>query len=78
MTSATLNHGNNSEDISYLFESFQLGLTYGIGYKIEVTPKFGILIDTQFFNGLTNISNDKNLFFTNNGSVLNLGAVIQL
>lgn len=65
-------------DIKNGLESFQLGISYGIGYKIEVTPKFGILIDMQLFNGLTNISVDKNLEYKNSGGSFNVGAVIQL
>lgn len=59
-------------------ESFQLGLTYGVGYKIEITNKFGILIDTQFFNGLTNINKATDAYIVNAGYSLNLGGVIQL
>jgi long-subunit fatty acid transport protein len=60
-------------------ESFQLGFTFGIGYKIGITEKFGILIDTQWFNGLTNISNIAETGkITNNGYSFNLGGVIQL
>jgi len=55
-----------------------MGFSYGIGYKIEVTPKFGILIDMQLFNGLTNIAADKNLEFINAGGGFNVGAVIEL
>ena len=58
--------------------SFQLGFTYGIGYKIEVTKKFGILIDSQFFDGLTNIDNSNNFKITNHGYSFNLGGVIEL
>lgn len=59
-------------------ETFQLGFTFGIGYKIEVTKRFGILIDAQFFEGLTNINNASPERFTNSGSSFNLGGVIQL
>jgi hypothetical protein len=59
-------------------ESFQLGLTYGIGYKIEITQQFGILIDTQFFNGLTNINKATDERILNGGYSFNLGGVIQL
>lgn len=59
-------------------ESFQLGLTFGIGYKIEITERFGILIDAQFFEGLTNINNASSERFTNSGNSFNLGGVIQL
>lgn len=59
-------------------ESFQLGFTYGIGYKIEINKKFGVLIDTQFFNGLTNINKSSEARIVNAGYSLNLGGVIQL
>lgn len=62
-----------------IIESFQLGLTFGIGYKIEVTKRFGILIDAQWFNGLTNINKaPDNRRITNGGYSFNLGGVIQL
>lgn len=61
-----------------VIESFQLGFTFGIGYKIEITQKFGILIDAQFFEGLTNINNSSNERMTNSGNSFNLGGVIQL
>ncbi|MEL1242371.1 porin family protein [Flavobacterium flavipallidum] len=62
-----------------LIETFQLGLTFGIGYKIEITEKFGLLIDAQWFNGLTNINNGPdNRNITNGGFSFNLGGVIHL
>lgn len=57
---------------------FQLGLTYGIGYKIKITEKFGLLIDSQFFKGLTNVSNTPNFSYTNSGYSFNLGGVFKL
>jgi len=68
----------NGTDIKDGLESFQLGFSYGIGYKIEVTPKFGILIDMQLYDGLTNIYADKNYKFTNSGGGFNVGAVLEL
>lgn len=59
-------------------ESFQLGLTFGIGYKIEITKKFGILIDFQGFAGLTNINKATAENISNSGSSLNIGGVFQL
>ena len=59
-------------------KSFQLGLTYGIGYKIEITKKFGLLLDAQFFDGLTNINNFSSDIIKNTGYSYNLGGVIQL
>ena len=59
-------------------KSFQLGLTFGIGYKIEITKKFGILLDYQFFEGLTNINKASSENIINAGGSLNVGGVIQL
>lgn len=69
---------NDIEIPSTDVESFQLGFTYGIGYKIEITKKFGLLIDGQFFDGLTNINKTSNNRITNSGFSFNLGGVIQL
>lgn len=69
--------GQSSSMGDEVIKSFQLGLTYGIGYKIEITKKFGILLDAQWFNGLTNISNT-GANFTNSGSSYNVGGVIEL
>lgn len=69
---------NDTEIPSTYIESFQLGLTYGIGYKIGITEKFGILIDTQFFNGLTNINKANDQRIINAGYSFNLGGVVQL
>ncbi len=59
-------------------ESFQLGLSFGIGYKIEVTERFGILLDYQAFAGLTNINKASSANITNSGGSFNVGGVIQL
>ncbi|QKJ61981.1 porin family protein [Flavobacterium sp. M31R6] len=69
---------NSTEIPKSTINSFQLALTYGIGYKFEVTEKFGILIDTQFFNGLTNINNASDNKIFNAGYSFNVGGVIQL
>ena len=69
----------NDEKIpSSMIKSFQLGLSLGIGYKIEINEKFGILIDYQIFSGLTNISNISGFDSRNAGDSINLGAVIEL
>lgn len=79
LTSAKFNENGNKTTIpKSAIESFQLGFTYGIGYKIEITKKFGILIDAQFFNGLTNINKASNERILNGGYSFNLGGVIQL
>ena len=62
-----------------VIKPFQLGFTYGIGYKIEITKKFGILLDYQGFVGLTNIINvtgGPNI--TNVGDCYSVGGVFQL
>jgi long-subunit fatty acid transport protein len=59
-------------------QSAQLGFTYGSGYKIEINKKFGILIDVQFFEGLTNINKSAENRITNHGFSFNIGGVIQL
>jgi hypothetical protein len=57
LTNAKFNENGITTDIpESVIEPFQLGFTYGIGYKIGINEKFGILIDAQFFNGLTNIN----------------------
>lgn len=61
-----------------IVESFQLGLTFGIGYKIEVTERFGILIDAQLFSGLTNINKASSEKILNTGNSFNVGGVFQL
>jgi hypothetical protein len=69
---------NNSKIPSNALEPFQLGMSFGIGYKIGITEKFGILIDAQWFNGLTNINKTSNTRFENSGFSFNLGGVIEL
>jgi len=69
---------NDTEIPSDVIKSFQLGLTFGIGYKIEVNQKFGILIDYQYFGGLTNINNASSNSITNNGGGFYVGGVIEL
>ncbi|HSD09157.1 porin family protein [Flavobacterium sp.] len=69
---------NDEEIPSSIIKSFQLGLSFGIGYKIEINQKFGILIDYQVFSGLTNISNVAGFDSRNAGDSINIGAVIEL
>lgn len=58
------------------FESFQLGISYGIGYKLKISNAFSILIDSQGFLGLSNIVKDgSDLKRSNVGSSLNIGGV---
>lgn len=79
LSSAKVENNGFTQDIPKSgIESFQLGLTFGIGYKIEVTERFGILIDAQFFGGLTNINKASSVNITNSGNSFNVGGVIQL
>ncbi|UFH36243.1 porin family protein [Flavobacterium acetivorans] len=79
LMSAKLKENGYTSDIpSSEIKSFQLGFTFGIGYKIGITEKFGILIDAQWFNGLTNINKTNSSEITNGGYSFNLGGVIQL
>jgi hypothetical protein len=70
--------GNTMEITSNDIKSFQLGLTLGIGYKIEVNEKFGILLDYQAFSGLTNSNKASSNNIRNSGGSFNVGGVIQL
>lgn len=79
LISATENEtGQDLKISSDYINSFQLGLTYGIGYKIELNKKFGILIDAQFFNGLTKALKYDYYETVNLGYSLNVGGVFQL
>jgi outer membrane protein W len=79
LTSAKFIENGTATDIpESTIESFQLGFTYGIGYKIGINDKFGILIDAQFFNGLTNINKATQEHIVNGGYSFNVGGVIQL
>lgn len=66
-------------DVSEMFKNFQLGLSYGIGYKLEISDNFSLLIDYQGVVGLTNIVDESDVSSTmNTGSSINLGAVFVL
>ena len=69
---------NNGEDIKDKAESFQLGLNVGIGYKIEVSKDFSILIDYQGMSGLTEIAKDSEIPIKNQYSSFNVGGVFKL
>ncbi len=77
-SSTFVENGNKTTIPESAIESFQLGLTYGIGYKIGINERFGILIDAQFFSGMTNINKATQERITNNGYSFNVGGVIQL
>lgn len=67
------------EDVKDFYKSFQLGISYGIGYKIEISERFSILIDIQALTGITNILEGAEDFTRlNAGSSINVGAVFAL
>lgn len=66
-------------DVKEMFQSFQLGFSYGIGYKLEISQNFCLLIDYQGVVGLTNIIDESDVSDAmNTGSSINLGAVFVL
>lgn len=69
---------NNFGDIKDSANSFQLGLAYGIGYKIEVNEKFSILVDFQGITGLTEVPKDSDFTLKNAYSSFNVGGVFKL
>jgi Outer membrane protein beta-barrel domain len=76
-SAATNDYSTSNMDVK-IVKPFQLGMTFGFGYKIEITKKFGILLDGQWFNGLTNIAKSGSYIFTNSGFTYNIGGVIEL
>jgi long-subunit fatty acid transport protein len=66
----------DGEDVKDGFKSFQLGISYGIGYKLEVSDAFSVLFDAQGLVGLTNILEESDDFTRlNAGSSFNIGGV---
>jgi len=65
------------EDLKNMFTSFQLAFSSGIGYKLQITKSFSLLIDYQRVFGLTNILKNKEFSsLRNNADSINLGAVL--
>jgi predicted porin len=56
----------------------QSGLNVGIGYKIEISKNTAILLDYQFFSGLTNIDEDEIYEIKNKVGNINVGIVIKI
>lgn len=69
---------NNMEIPNSHIEPFQLGLNFGIGFKLQITKKFSLMEDIQFFGGLTDINSVNRTEITNAGVSYNLGGVFQL
>ena len=68
----------NGIDIKELVNSTQIGFNYGIGYKIEVSEKVGILIDWQGMAGLSDITKESSTDLKNVYSAFNAGCVFKL
>lgn len=66
------------EDIKDLANTFQFGLAYGIGYKIQVNEKFSILIDFQGMSGLSEVPKESDYTLKNAYSAFNVGGVFKL
>lgn len=72
-----LNAEENGVDVSNNIESFQLALSYGLGYKLRISDSFSILFDTQAFVGLTNYRNSGSEE-QNIATSFNIGGVFKL
>lgn len=68
----------NGTDVKDQANTTQVGFNIGIGYKIEVSPKFSVLIDYQGLAGLTDVSKDSDVSFKNNYGSFNVGGVFKL
>lgn len=69
---------NQGQDLKDLVNSTQFGLSYGIGYKIEVNEKFSILVDFQGMTGLSEIDKEGVFNIKNAASSFNVGGVFKL
>jgi len=58
------------------YNTVQVGLNVGIGYKFELTKKLSLLVDYQSMAGLTDTAKDLNI--KNNYGGLNVGVVFKL
>ena len=74
LTSATA----NGVDIKSKANGFQYGLQIGIGYKLQLTDNFSILLDYQSMSGLSKISKDSQNQIKNSYGSFDLGAVFKL
>lgn len=69
----------DGKDVKDFYKSFQLAISYGIGYKIQASDNFSILIDVQGLFGVTNILEESKGFTRlNAGSSINVGGVFSL
>lgn len=68
----------DGEDVKDFYKSFQLGISYGIGYKIEISESFSVLVDLEGLFGITNILDNSDLNRLNSGGSINVGGVFTL
>jgi len=68
----------NGQDVKEVIETIQFGLNYGIGYKIEISDKFSILLDYQGMTGLSEVIKDIPIDVKNAYGVFNIGGVFKL
>ena len=68
----------NGDSIKDFFNTTQIGLNFGIGYKLEVAKNFSVLIDYQGVSGLTDIIKDSEFSTRNNFGSFNVGGVFKI
>lgn len=68
----------NGVDGKEFLNSTQIGFNYGIGYKIEVSEKFSILLDYQAMAGLSDITKASSTDLKNVYGAFNVGGVFKL
>lgn len=69
---------DNGANIKPLVNSTQFALNVGIGYRIEVSEKFSILLDYQSQSGLTDVAKNPGVNLRNSTGSFNIGGVILL
>lgn len=65
-------------DISDNLESYQIGISYGVGHKIQISEKFSLLFDCQAFIGITDIVSSETAQESNIAVSLNIGGIFKL
>jgi hypothetical protein len=68
----------DKEDIKEYLASFQLGTSFGIGYKLTISENFSLLFDVQNLLGITNIIEKDTFDRLNAGYSFNIGGVFVL
>jgi hypothetical protein len=69
---------SNGVDFKSELNGFQYGIQVGIGYKLQLSSKFSILLDYQSMSGLSKVSKDSQNQLKNSYGSLDLGAVFKL